>query len=212
MGRKPKPGYWQNGTFIHHDAEAEAALPPSKTDKKVSSHEAQDTGEALLTLRADLFARLRTEGHVGERLADELAMLKKITAFEGRRRQSQFVGKLMRTIGDESMDAIKAALEEQRKGSAREANALHAAESWRDRLIADDEALTAFLAEFAQRSSEPDPALRGPEIDAQQLRALVRQARKEASATPQPAESAGLAQRRGKAYREVFQIVRETLA
>ncbi len=212
MGRKLKPGYWQNGIFVHHDPEADALEPPSRTDLKNASHEAQDTGEALLTLRGDLFARLQAQSHVTERLAIELAAAKKITAFEGRRRQMQFIGKLMRGLPDEDMEAIKAALKEQKSGSARETMALHTVETWRDRLIASDEAVAEFIAQYAMRSSEPDPALAGPVVDAQQLRALVRQARKDAAATPAPAESMGAAPRHGKAYRELFQWLKDALA
>ena len=45
-----------------------------------------------------------------------------------------------------------------------------------------------------------------PETDAQQLRSLVRQARKDA--VP---EKPGLAPRHGRAYREIFQLLREQL-
>ena len=48
--------------------------------------------------------------------------------------------------------------------------------------------------------------------DAQQLRALIRQARKDAPAPDKAAVSHGLAPRQGRAYREIFQLVREQLA
>ena len=72
---------------------------------------------------------------------------------------------------------------------------LHQAEQWRDKLIADDDALTRWL--------EQDPA-----ADVQHLRALIRQARKDAQAVT---ERPGEALRHGKAYREIFQIVRTAL-
>ena len=61
---------------------------------------------------------------------------------------------------------MRDALEEQRKGSAGEALALHQAEQWRDDLIADEEALAQWLGAY-------------PGTDTQQLRALIRQARKD---------------------------------
>jgi ribosome-associated protein len=91
------------------------------------------------------------------------------------------------------LDAVRAALAEQDRLPAEETAALHEAERWRDRLIADDDALGGWI--------ETHPA-----TDAQQLRALVRQARKDIKAGP-----AGEAPRQGKAYREVFQIVRAQL-
>ena len=95
-------------------------------------------------------------------------------------------------------DQIKAALEEQRVGSAAEKQALHIAEQWRDSLIAQEEALGAWMAQF-------------PDTDTQQLRALIRQARKDAPPLDAKALSQGLAPRRGRAYRELFQFVKEHL-
>ena len=89
-----------------------------------------------------------------------------------------------------------AAMEEQRKPSAQATLALHQAEQWRDKLIADDDALTRWLVQ--------DPA-----ADVQQLRALIRQARKDAAAVQ---ERPGEALRHGKAYREIFQTVKTALS
>jgi len=105
----------------------------------------------------------------------------------------QFIGKLMRGLDADVLDAVRAALAEQDRLPAEETAALHEAERWRDRLIADDDALGGWI--------ETHPA-----TDAQQLRALVRQARKDIKAGPP-----GEAPRQGKAYREVFQIVRAQL-
>jgi ribosome-associated protein len=107
----------------------------------------------------------------------------------------QFIGKLMRKLPAESVAEIEAALDEQRRPSAKATLALHLAEEWRDRLMADDDAFTQWL--------ELDP-----QADVQQLRALIRQARKDAQAA---IEKPGEAQRHGKAYRELFQAVRTTL-
>src|SRR5574339_462673 len=59
-----------------------------------------------------------------------------LTNFEGRRRQLQYVGKLMRGLEPATLQAARDALEEQRSGSAQQTLALHAAEQWRDDLIA----------------------------------------------------------------------------
>jgi hypothetical protein len=48
---------------------------------------------------------------------DALAEAKRITNFEGRRRQMQFIGKLMRKLDDSTVQAIEAALEVQHQGS-----------------------------------------------------------------------------------------------
>lgn len=204
MSRKPTKGYFVRGHFVAVGSELDLELKRelkgsvdmSKTDLKKHSDHLQDLGENLLTLRSDLMTRLR-EGHdISEKLIDALVEAKRITNFEGRRRQIQFIGKLMRKLPDETIAAMEAALEEQRKPSARETLALHQAEQWRDRLIAEDGALTEWL----QTDTE---------ADAQQLRALIRQARKDAQGV---VERPGEAQRHGKAYREIFQAVRAALS
>jgi ribosome-associated protein len=181
-------GYWSHGRFVKPEEIAmEEVGPPSKTQLKAEADEKQALGEALLTLRADLMARL----DLPEKLLDAIAQAKKITNFEGKRRQMQFIGKLMRPLDPEP---IRAAIDEQKNGSAQLTLALHLAEQWRDKLIASDDALGDWLAEH-------------PDTDSQQLRALVRQARKDAKP-----EKPGEAPRHGKSYREIFQLVRQTLA
>ena len=205
MSRKPTKGYFVRGHFVAVGSELDLELKRelkgsvdmSKTDLKKHSDHLQELGESLLTLRSDLMARLREQHEdISDKLIDALVEARRITNFEGRRRQIQFIGKLMRKLPDETVAAMEAALEEQRKPSARETLALHQAEHWRDRLIADDGALTEWLQS-------------DPQADVQQLRALIRQARKDAQGVT---ERPGEAQRHGKAYREIFQLVRTALS
>lgn len=200
MSRKPRKGYYVKGHFVAEGSELDLELQaersggePSKTELKKESTELQKLGEALLTLRSELFERLQ----LPEGLVTALEELRRISNFEGRRRQLQYVGKLMRGLEPETLQAVRDALDEQRMGSAHQTLALHAAEKWRDDLIAHDERLQAWLQVH-------------PSTDVQQLRALIRQARKEAQ-PDQDAVSKGQAPRRGRAYREIFQIVREHL-
>ena len=198
MPRKSAKGYFVSGQFVAEGSlldeqikRERQELGPSKTELKAQSAELQALGEQLLALRPSLRERLA----LPTRLQDALAELARIKDFEGRRRQSQFVGKLMRQLDEPALAAIRAALDEQQRGSAAETLLLHTAEAWRDRLLADDAALTDWMAEF-------------PHTEAQPLRALVRQARKDApAATP-----AGHAPRQGRAYRELFQWLRAELA
>lgn len=200
MSRKPKKGYFVKGHFVAEGSELDLQLraeqtggEPSRTELKKESAELQKLGEALLTLRGDLFERLA----LPEKLVEALDELRRITNFEGRRRQLQYVGKLMRNLEEDTRQSIRDALEEQRSGSAQATLALHAAEKWRDDLIAGDEALQLWLQAH-------------PSTDVQQLRALIRQARKD-GAPSQDEVSRGQAPRRGRAYREIFQLVREHL-
>src|SRR3990167_1451009 len=203
MSRKPTKGYFVRGQFVAEGSELDLELKRelkgsvdmSKTDLKKESDRLQLLGENLLTLNAGLMTRLIENNGLPEKLVDAVNDAKRITNFEGRRRQMQFIGKLMRKLDEATVAAIEAAMEEQRKPSAQATLALHQAEQWRDKLIADDDALTRWL--------EQDP-----QADVQHLRALIRQARKDAQAIT---ERPGEALRHGKAYREIFQIVRTAL-
>ena len=202
MSRKPKKGYFVRGQFVAEGSEMDIQLKAelkgtpdaSRTDLKRESDELQDLGKELLNLRADLFDAVG----LPDKLVEALAEAKRITNFEGKRRQMQYVGKLMRKLEPEVVQAARTALEEQHKGSASEKLQLHLAEQWRDRLIVDDATLPLWMDEH-------------PTTDTQQLRALIRQARKDAPPADKAAVSQGLAPRKGRAYRELFQLVREHL-
>lgn len=204
MPRKPRKGYFVQGQFVTEGSDLDQQLKeeqraggPSKTELKAQSAQLQTLGEQLLGLRTNL---LRPLG-LPERLLDALDELKRIESFEGKRRQSQFVGKLMRQLPGETIAHIRGALDEQRQGAAQQVLRLHAAEHWRERLLDDDAAAAAWAIQF-------------PGTDVQHLRALVRQARKQA---PPPevvreATASGQAPRHGRAWRELFQFVQAELA
>ena len=202
MSRKPKKGYYVRGQFVAEGSDLDLQLKAelkgtdeaSKTDLKRESAALQKLGEELLTLRSDLMDKLQ----LSDKLIDALAEARRITNFEGRRRQMQFVGKLMRLLEPETVEAIKAALEVQRKGSAADTAALHQTELWRDRLIGNEAALAEWMEQH-------------PGTDSQQLRALIRQARKDAPPADKTAVSQGLAPRQSRAYRELFQFIKEHL-
>ena len=203
MSRKPKKGYFVRGQFVAEGSELDLELKAelkgteglSRTDRKKDSDDRQDLGVELLTLRTELMDRLNTQGHITDLLREALAEARRITNFEGKRRQMQYVGKLMRKLSEESVAAVKDALNEQRMGSTKDTLALHLAESWRDRLMADDTALQEWMNEY-------------PSTDSQQLRALVRQARKD-DVTTKADIAKGLLPRQSRAYREIFQLIKE---
>ena len=202
MSRKPKKGYFVRGQFVAEGSELDLELKAelkgtseaSKTELKRESTELQKLGEELLSLRSDLMERLQ----LPDKLVEALAEVRRITNFEGRRRQMQFVGKQMRLLEPETLQGARDALEEQNKGSARETQALHLAEKWRAELVANEDALARWLQQF-------------PDTDTQQLRALIRQARKD-NPPDKVAESKGLAPRHSRAWRELFQLVRGQLS
>nr|WP_315479868.1 ribosome biogenesis factor YjgA [uncultured Rhodoferax sp.] len=197
MSRKLKKGYYVKGQFVaegsaldlEYKRELKGTDEPTRTDLKKESTELQKLGEDLLTLRTELMTKLE----LPDKLVEGVAEAKRITNFEGKRRQMQFIGKLMRKLEPSKWDEIRAALEEQHMPSAKETLVLHQAEQWRDRLIADDDAVGQWIT-------------LSPATDSQNLRALVRQARKDAKP-----EKPGEALRHGRAYRDIFQLVREAL-
>jgi ribosome-associated protein len=197
MSRKLKKGYFVRGEFVAEGSERDLELKrelkgtdeQSRTDLKRESTELQKLGEDLLMLRADLMAQL----DLTEKLKDAVLEAKRITNFEGKRRQMQFIGKQMRLVDPAVLVTVRAALTEQFSGSVHENLVLHLAQTWRDRLIAVDEAFGEWLTKC-------------PDTDTQQMRALIRQARKDARP-----EKPGAAVRHGRAYRDIFQIVREHL-
>jgi ribosome-associated protein len=154
---------------------------PSKTQRKKASHELQDLGEAVIALPDNRLADLP----IDETLRDAIAEYKRTRTHEGRRRQMQYIGKLMRRTDPEPLREAVAAMQ---LGRAKDALALHEAEHWRSALIDDDAALTRWTAEH-------------PESDLQQLRSLIRAARKDAATAPE--------QRSGRAYRDLFRFIRQ---
>lgn len=154
---------------------------PSKTRRKKDSHDLQDLGVALVEMPDNRLVDLPMD----EILLDAIRQYRGTKTHEGRRRQMQYIGKLMRRTDPEPLREAVAAMQ---LGHAKDALALHDAERWRAELIASDDALTEWTA------------LR-PQADVQQLRSLIRAARKDASVLPE--------QRSGKAFRELFKLIRQ---
>ena len=154
---------------------------PSKTQRKKEMHALQALGERLVSLAPDALAALA----LPERLADAIAAAKRINGFEARRRQMQYIGRLMREI-DATPIAERIAGQQI---AAQRTNALqHETEKWRDRLLAEESALT----ELARIH---------PGLDTQQLRTLIRNARREQAQGRAP-----------HALRALFRAVRSVLA
>ena len=205
MSRKPTKGYYVKGHFVAEGSDLDLELKRevkgqdliSKTDLKRESNELQKLGEDLLDLRSDLMQQLLAQGHLPDLLHEAVLAAKKITDFEGKRRQMQYVGKLMRKLDSMQVEAMRDALSVQHNGSAEETQLLHLAEAWRERLLKDDSAMEEWQSSY-------------PGTDSQQLRALLRQARKD-GLPDKAAVSQGLLPRQGRAYRDIFQILRQHL-
>ena len=153
---------------------------PSKTALKKTAHDMQTLGDALAAMAPERLAALPMD----EILRDAIAELRRTRSHEGLRRQRQYVGKLMRHA---DIEPLAQAVAQAQLGSAQQTLALHQTEALRLALVGDDAALTRFMAEH-------------PDCDAQQLRSLIRAARKEAALPPE--------QRHGRAWRDLFQFTK----
>ena len=152
----------------------------SKTKRKQQMLELQDLGEELVALSKDALKKTP----MSDELREAIKEYQRIPTHGAHRRQMQYIGKIMR---NEDTAPIIEKLK-QLKGSSTAATALlHRIERYRTEMIANDAAITQFLADF-------------PAVDAQPLRALVRDARKEAEQVNPP-----------KAYRELFQLIKTAL-
>lgn len=176
------PTYLQPVVRLDIGDEDDPDTPKSKSQRKREVNALQDLGTALEALPKDKLAKVP----LPEKLVDALREAKRTTAHEGKRRQMQYIGKLMRR--EEDAEPIRRAVTDLQLGRAQDSLALHEAERWRAELLASDGALTRWAAQH-------------PGSDTQQLRSLVRAARKDAALEP--------GKRSGRAFRELFQFIRQ---
>ena len=121
---------------------ADDAAPPSKTQRKHEMHALQALGLALVEQDPARVAELG----LPEPLADAISAARGIRAHEGRRRQLQYVGKLMREVDPAP---IEAALARWAAGIPEDRERFAALERWRDELVVDEGALDRFVAAHA---------------------------------------------------------------
>jgi len=142
---------------------------PSKTQRKQAMHHLQAIGEQLAELNNDRLRQL----DLPETLLDAVIEARRISAHGARRRHMQYIGKLMRTIDPAP---IQAKLDEWNGLNKEQIARFHLIERWRDRLLAEEQAISELAREYAA-------------ADIQKIRALIRNARKEAAADKPPKSS-----------------------
>ena len=113
---------------------------PSKTQRKKQMHDLQALGAALVELNDRELASVE----MPERLRDAVHEARRVTKFEARRRQLQYIGKIMRDVDPEPIRSRIAAF---RAVSTAHTSRLHLIERWRDRLLESDEAMTELMRE-----------------------------------------------------------------
>ncbi len=169
MARKNQKAPWE---------EEEEIIWVSKTEMKNDMNDLQKLGEELVELKPSQLEKVPMPEDLFDAIKDAQRFNK-----EARRRQLQFIGKLMRTIDPEP---IQAALDKIRNKHSQNTAVLHKLEQLRDRIVEQgDDAINDALELY-------------PEIDRQRMRTLARQAKKEKGGNKPP-----------KASREIFQILKE---
>lgn len=151
---------------------------PSKTQVKQAMHELQTLGEALVDLSRDQLKRMGLDEDLLEAVLD----YQRIGKFEARRRQLQYIGKLMRGLDPEP---IRAALAHVRGDSAAEVAKLHRLERLRSRFLEDETVLQEIAGKY-------------PGADLTHLRQLRRAALREQAENKPP-----------RNFRELFQVFKE---
>jgi ribosome-associated protein len=138
----------------------------------------QDLGAELVALSKERLAKI----DMPERLRDALRDAQRFTKHEAKRRQMQYIGKIMRDI---DAAPLQAAMNEI-KGKSEAANIRqHRLERLRTRLMEDEAVFSELARDY-------------PHADMQHLRQLRRNALKEAQQGKSP-----------RAYRELFRELRE---
>ena len=153
---------------------------PSKSQRKREMQELQKVGARLVELNADQLAQIE----LPERLLEAILEAQRIRDFEGRRRQMQYIGKLMRKVDPAP---IRGKLEQWHGVARAHTASQHLAERWRGRLLDDDDALALFANEY-------------PGSDLQRLRSLVASIKRD-KAVGRPLRN----------YRELFRAVRDII-
>lgn len=152
----------------------------SKTRRKQEMHDLQDLGVALSRLSKDKILELDLPSN----LADALVALKTMNSNGAIRRQTQYIGRLMRDVDPAPIREVLDRL----AGTSRQAAAtLHRSERWRDRMIEEPELVDEFVAEY-------------PNTDRAQLRALALAAQRERQLHKPP-----------RRFRELFRLINDIL-
>ena len=167
------------------DEESGEYLGPSRKQNRREALEVLALAEALVGLPDGRLAKLP----VPDSLMPHIADTRRITSHIARKRQMAFLAKQMRREDDDTLQALRDALDAGGEAARIDTARLHRAEQWRLRLLDDgDTALAALLDEY-------------PHADRQRLRQLVRNALAERAKNKPPA-----------AFRELFRELRDVFA
>lgn len=162
----------------HDTIDDELPAEPSKSQLKREMQALQDLGAQLVALNRDQLAKVPMPDPLLNAVRDHQRFKKR----EAKRRQLQYIGRLMRDV---DAAPIQAALDDLNGVSALEIARQHRIERQRERLLEDE----AVLFEIAEAH---------PGADLQRLRVLRRNALKEREVDKPP-----------RAFREMFHVLRD---
>ena len=172
------PEEWLDDVPDNHEEEDEEIIWVSKSEIKRDAEELKRLGAEIVELGKNSLDRLPLD----EELRDAIELAQRIKK-EGRRRQLQLIGKLLRA---RDPDPIYQALDKLKNRHNQQVALFHKLEALRDRLVEQgDDAIAEVLSLY-------------PHADRQQLRSMIRNAQKEKAANKPP-----------KSYRQIFQYLRE---
>lgn len=175
--------YWITQLTVQKEPQDdhEQDIAPSKTKRKKDMHALQDIGEQLV----ELDPKKLSEFDLPETLIDAINLARSTNKHGARRRQMQYIGRLMREV---DASPIQQKLDSWHQTSVHQTARLHQLERWRERLLNDENALTEFAQQY-------------PQADLQHLRMLIRNAQKEKAAEKPP-----------KSFRLLFQELQAVVA
>lgn len=167
------------------DADTGEFLGPSRAQQRRDALDVLALVQSLGTLSDTALRKLPVPDH----LLPHFAELRRIASHGARKRQHAYIAKQLRREEDDTLEAIRDAVEAGGESARQETALLHRAEAWRERLLEEGDAALAELLDAH------------PGADRQQLRQLVRNALEERKRDKPP-----------RAYRELFRVIRELLA
>ena len=103
MPKKSRQGYYVKGKFVTEVSEPDTI---SRTAKKKASERLQEIGAALVAAKVGLLAQLP----LPEALTEAILEAKEQKSFGAKRRQLQYIGKLMHRLDMAELAAVCAAL------------------------------------------------------------------------------------------------------
>ncbi|MEG3110409.1 MULTISPECIES: ribosome biogenesis factor YjgA [Pantoea] len=173
-----QPDEWLDDVPDNQEEEDEEIIWVSKSEIKRDAEELKRLGAELVDLGKNALDKIPLD----ERLRAEIELAGRIKK-EGRRRQLQLIGKIMRSM---DVEPIRQALDKLKNRHNQQVALFHKLEALRDRMIEQgDDAMTDVIALY-------------PHADRQQLRSMIRNAQKEKAANKPP-----------KSARLIFQYLRE---